>query len=116
MQKKALWTKLQGAVVTKRKPRKPVRRVSPKQKLLLDRYAKLRSDFLCRVTSCEICTDEWMAGVRNDVCAASQVHHKRGRGKFLLDTDTWMGLCVQHHDAVHRNPRWAMKQGYMLPR
>jgi hypothetical protein len=45
--------------------------------------------------------------------ATTDVHHKKGRGKYLLDESTWLPVCREHHDKIHANPAWAFEQGYL---
>ena len=44
------------------------------------------------------------------------IHHRRGRGKYLLDVSTWMAVSREGHDAIHRDPKTSYEKGYMLPR
>lgn len=43
--------------------------------------------------------------------AATDVHHMRGRGKYLLDESTWKALCRSCHSAVENHPEMAVKNG-----
>ena len=47
---------------------------------------------------------------------ATEIHHKRGRGRYLLDTSTWMAVSRAGHDAIHADPKTSYEKGYMLPR
>lgn len=47
---------------------------------------------------------------------AQDIHHRRGRGKYLLDTSTWMAVSRAGHDAIHANPKESYEKGYMMPR
>lgn len=47
---------------------------------------------------------------------ATEIHHKKGRGKYLLDTSTWMALSQEGHRHIHNNPKEAYEKGWMLTR
>lgn len=40
------------------------------------------------------------------------VHHKRGRGKYLLDESTWLPVCRGCHNKIETHPNWAKENGY----
>lgn len=71
-----------------------IKKVSDKQKALLAEYAKLRKQFLKAKTKCE-------AGLYGCFKDATEIHHLAGRGSFLLDTETWMGICRSCHAKIH---------------
>lgn len=50
------------------------------------------------------------------VAKSTEIHHKKGRGKYLCDTSTWMAVSRQGHDMIHANPLTSYEKGYMLPR
>jgi len=77
-----------------RKTYTAIKKVSDKQKALLAEYAKLRKQFLKAKTKCE-------AGLYGCFKDATEIHHLAGRGAFLLDTDTWMGICRSCHAKIH---------------
>jgi len=41
------------------------------------------------------------------------VHHIKGRGPYLLDTTTWITLCMNCHRWVHDNHNEAKKLGLL---
>jgi len=47
---------------------------------------------------------------------ATEIHHAKGRGKYLLDTSTWMSVSSEGHRAIHADPKTSYEKGYMLPR
>lgn len=47
---------------------------------------------------------------------SEEVHHIRGRGKYLLDTSTWLAVSHAAHQKIHANPKESYEKGYMLPR
>lgn len=48
--------------------------------------------------------------------ASVDIHHMKGRGKYLLDTSTWMAVSRAAHDKIHSDPKTAYEKGYLLPR
>ena len=66
-------------------------------------YRILRRIFLKLLPVCE------MPG-----CArpSTDVHHKRGRGKWYLIVDTWMALCRQCHARITEHSKEAIENGY----
>lgn len=53
----------------------------------------------------------WDGRCRN---LADDVHHRKGRGKWLSHTRYFLGLCRFHHDYVETHKRDARKRGYIL--
>lgn len=47
---------------------------------------------------------------------SEEVHHRKGRGKYYLDTSTWMAVSSAGHRWIHDNPKLAYERQYMLPR
>jgi len=62
--------------------------------------------FLKELPVCEAC----------GVNASTDVHHRKGRGKYYLKMDTWMATCRGCHDRIHSYPIWARENGYLLDR
>ena len=42
------------------------------------------------------------------------IHHKAGRGRFYLDVDTWMGVCRECHDYIHKWPKESREKGWLI--
>jgi hypothetical protein len=82
-----------------------LRNVSVSMRAQLKRYSELRKLFLASHVICEICLKPKRF---------LDVHHKRGRGKHLLNTETWMAGCRECHRKIHDNPRWARANGYLI--
>lgn len=76
------------------------------------RYSVLRASFLEQNPRCQC---EPTPGNRC-VNASSQVHHRKGRGKYLNAVATWMAVCADCHERIHQNPKWAKDLGYSLNR
>jgi predicted HNH restriction endonuclease len=43
---------------------------------------------------------------------ATDVHHKKGRGKYHLDTSTWLPVCRNCHEWIETHPEDAKELGY----
>lgn len=79
-----------------------------------DEYLKARKEFLGSRLLCEVgerCVSMW--GRR---AVATEVHHKRGRGKWLMDESTWVATCRDCHRIIHERPNWAIQNGWIEPR
>ncbi len=83
--------------------RSPLRRVSLKQAARLRQYARLRKKFLDLYWLCKWC----------NAAEATDVHHVAGRGRNLLEGDTWLALCRNCHSRVHDNPKLARAMGFL---
>ena len=66
-------------------------------------YSLLRDAYLRLNPICEICI----------VDESSEIHHREGRGRNYLNTDTWLAVCRRCHKWIHTNPSLARKQGYL---
>lgn len=98
-------------VPKKKKAKKAIRKVAKKRGPLNAQYMKLREEFLKAHPYCEYCLLEAIK-----VCPSTEIHHKKGRGKYLLDTTTWMAVSNEGHKAIHADPKTSYAKGYMLPR
>ena len=47
---------------------------------------------------------------------ATDVHHMKGRGKYHLDTTTWLAVCRNCHMWIEENTVDAIELGFSLPR
>ena len=94
-------------MIQRRKPlrRTPLRRVSKKLGAKLRQYRVLAVQFKKDNPTCQVCC----------VKPTSDVHHKAGRGRNLLNVATWMPVCRPCHDFIHQHPSFARKQGYLSP-
>ena len=52
--------------------------------------------------TCEICGKQ-----------ATDIHHKKGRGKYLCNITTFMATCRPCHMYLHDNVKWAREKGYI---
>lgn len=101
--------------VMKHEPRKPINKVSDKQDKLNKAYLVLRKQFLKDHPVCQYCNS---TSVKPDYCCkiATDIHHMGGRGKYFLDTSTWMSTCREHHTWIHDHDKEARELGYLKSR
>ncbi len=83
-----------------------LRRVSRKRRGEMDEYHTKRKVFLEAYPVCGVCRH----------AQATQVHHKKGRGKFYLRVDSWLATCGACHEAIHKYPKWARNEGLIQDR
>lgn len=84
-----------------KKTKKPIKQVSTKHSKVLERYYILRDIYLKEHPLCERC------GAKNNL----QLHHKKGRGKYLLEY--FCTLCFNCHRWAHDNSKQAKEEGYL---
>jgi hypothetical protein len=87
----------------KKKPiRKPISRFSKKREKENRKYGKERKEFLRESPICEYpdCNKE-----------ATDIHHAKGRGIYLLDVKTWKALCREHHQRIETRVNEAKQLG-----
>lgn len=93
--------------------RSPIRRETPAHVKARAEYNKRREAFLKRNPYCVCCPVRRPGTVQ---LWSDDVHHRRGRGKFLLDETTWSAVCRPCHMHIHDNPAWAYQNGFMEKR
>jgi hypothetical protein len=74
-------------------------------------YRKIRKVFLEENPQCQCVIHEHQCRHR-----ATQIHHKRGRGKDLCNTEFFMGVCGACHEYIERNRSWSKEKGYLINR
>lgn len=89
----------------KLKKQKPIAPKSKKQSMLDNAYTKLRRIFLSEHDMCQACLPGCMG-------QATDVHHKKGRGKWYLVVATWMAVCRKCHQWIEEHPIEATEMGY----
>ena len=94
-----------------KKAKRAMPKTSKKRSRITREYMKLRAKFLIENPHCEWCKVE-LGGL----VPATEIHHRKGRGSFMLDTSTWYAVSHQGHLWIHSNPKYAYEKGYMLPR
>lgn len=67
-------------------------------------YRRLKTQFLKENPVCQVC----------DKAKSVDVHHRRRRGKFLNDTETWTASCRNCHRGVEENPEWSRERGLIV--
>lgn len=93
-------------------------------------YAKLRDHFLSDHPYCQHWLAENYGGIgevekmeqlfmhgKPDfmIPRSCEIHHRKGRGRFYLDTSTWMAVRAGHEEFIHKDPK-RYEKGYCLPR
>lgn len=119
--KKALWTtlpnhkplladrKVKASQIKRRASKQPIRKQSKAMAKRLRVYYKERQKFLCQYTVCAVDTSG-CTGCSQDV------HHQKGRGKYLLDKSTWIPVCRVCHRYIHDRPTWSYAEGWLEKR
>lgn len=86
------------------KPPEKIRQISKKMQKAGDVYSKKRVAFLALHQFCQAklpcCTGR-----------STDVHHKRGRGKWYLVMSTWLAVCRQCHQWIEEHPEEAKELG-----
>ena len=72
-------------------------------------YSKLRKVFLTDKPNC-------MASIPGCALRASEVHHKKGRGKHHNNTSTWLAVCRSCHEWIETHPEQAIELGLTIKR
>jgi hypothetical protein len=95
-------------------------------------YSKLRAEYLSEHPFCEAtlrlmgcCAAEaqsiaggsgYYYNKSGTLCRApraTDIHHVHKRGRNYLNTDTWMAVCREMHQAIHNSPAWARENGLL---
>jgi hypothetical protein len=103
---KDCWYKKQSVLTHTKKPSK----VSKHLQLDNEVYRKLRSTFL-QQDSRRCCEGNLSHCTRCDNTRLT-IHHSKGRGKYLLDTSSWVVLCITCHRWVEDHPHDAYEMGF----
>ena len=91
--------------------RKPLRPVRPKKLKESREYREKAAAWLANHPLCQCgvaCVVNW--------AKPTQVHHIRGRGKYLLDERYWLAVCFECHEWIHAHPREAKERGWLMSR
>lgn len=94
----------------KSKKRTVINKISDKTLALNKIYSVLRDNFLSNNTLCKIhipgiCTSK-----------ATDVHHSKGRGEYMLDDSTFIPTCRACHKWAEENPEAAKELGFSVDR
>ena len=87
------------------KKRTPIKPKSKKQAALDKAYSLLRIPFMQNNPMCQAALVGCQGG-------STDVHHKKGRGKYLLATNTWMAVCRTCHGWIETHPIEATEMGF----
>lgn len=90
--------------------RTALKQVSDKQSKLNTLYSIARKEFLSRPGN--LCCRAKLVAECTGCSQELTIHHSKGRNKFLLDTTTWVPLCILCHMYVETHPAEAKALGY----
>jgi len=82
-----------------------IKKVSAKLSKANSEYLKIRKVYLTEHSVCH-------AKIHKCSLHATDVHHKKGRGKYHLDTTTWLPVCRNCHTWIETNPADAIELGF----
>lgn len=88
------------------KPRAEINKKSVKKKDLDAQYKIVRDKFMAEEDN-KYCAAQWAACTGR----ATECHHARGRGIYLLDTSTYRPLCQSCHHEVGIQHERALREG-----
>ena len=81
-------------------------KVSEKRKELNKEYTKLADEFKRENPKCVVRANQYCTG------KTESVHHKRGRGRYLLDVSTFLPCCLSCHTYIEAHPQEAKEKGW----
>lgn len=84
-----------------------MKKVSKKLAGLQREYSKLRKEWLADRPMCQ-------AKIHRCSLKSTDVHHKKGRGVYLLDTNTWLSVCRSCHNWIETHPEDAKELGFSI--
>lgn len=83
------------------KPRKKMRQVSKRRAEENKIYSELRKAFLAEHPQCAVFP----------YFPATEIHHKKKRGRNFLNVETWIAVSSAAHRWIHDNPAEARAKG-----
>lgn len=87
------------------KPQKPIPKISRSQKKRLEKYQKLRNEYLKEHSVCEVCNSK----------PSSEIHHRKGReGNNLFQY--FLAVDQECHQYIELNPEEAKEKGWSISR
>lgn len=92
-----------------KKPGKKVKKKSKKLSIAERIYSILRKDFLLDNPWCQ-------CGRPGCTKNSTEVHHKRGRGRWLNFVEFFLAVCHNCHEWIENHPTEAKELGYSLSR
>lgn len=90
------WLKNHSTPLPKKLPT-PIKAKSDKISALDQLYTVARKKFLEQHSGCE-------ARLSGCTLNATDVHHKKGRGQYYLDKETWLAVCRSCHTWIELHP------------
>jgi hypothetical protein len=96
-------------IVPQSKPFKattPIKKISDRQAKLNKAYSVLRAQFLKDHPSCQ-------ARIKCHGSEATDIHHKKSRGEYFLDSSTFLATCRACHMWIHSNDAAARALGFL---
>jgi hypothetical protein len=108
---KRCWSCQSPSIVRQIEPkaRTPLRPRSSKQQKLDVAYNALRIGHLSAHPMCE-------AHLENCTLRSTDIHHKAGRGEYLLDSTTFLAVCRTCHDWITLHSKEAIELGFSVLR
>ncbi|MHA4844460.1 hypothetical protein ACX0G7_09860 [Flavitalea antarctica] len=88
---------------------KPINKVSKRQAGLLAEYNRKLIPFKKKNPTCK-------ATLTGCSHKTTDVHHMKGRGKYLLDVSTWLPTCRNCHCTIEQDPALAKSLGLSYSR
>ena len=73
------------------------------------KYKRLRKEYFKDKYVCK-------AKIHECTLRATDIHHMKGRGQYLLDTSTWLPVCRSCHNWIENNPEDSYDLGFSLKR
>ena len=92
-----------------KKANKPLSKKSDKQTKLDAAYSIIRASFLKANPFCK-------AKLPGCTIVATDVHHKAGRGVYMLDSTLFLAVCRICHNQIEENPIMAKEMGFSVSR
>ena len=89
--------------------KKPINKKSSRQEKLDTLYSTLREYYLKSNKFCK-------AKLPGCQINATDIHHKAGRGTFMLDESTFLAVCRICHGQIEEDPVMAKAMGFSLSR
>jgi len=86
-----------------------MRQKSKKMQRIDAEYSKRRGVFLTDYPMCQ-------AALPGCTGRSTDVHHKKGRGKYHNDVSTWLSVCRTCHNWIELNPIEAKELGFSIKR
>ena len=86
-----------------------MRQKSKKMQKIDAKYSQLRRIFLTDYPLCQ-------AALPGCTSRSTDIHHKKGRGKYHNDVSTWLSVCRNCHNWIELHPIEAQELGFTLKR